>query len=99
MVYDNYFKTNNSIFLNNISPSLFGQFNIENILASYAVSKIMNIDKYDFTKTIKNFIGLPYRLEIVYENKYLKIINNSKATNVDASVKSIFNYNNISFMT
>lgn len=94
-IIDNYFKPKKFTFLETISSSLFGNFNIENILAAYVVSKIMNIEQDIFINIIKNFIGLPHRLEIIYENKYVKIINNSKATNVDALIKSVSNYKNI----
>ncbi len=94
-IVDNYFECKDPIRLDNISSSLYGHFNIENILAAYTVSKIINIDKDNFIDIIKKFIGLPYRLQTIYENNSLKVINNSKATNVDSSIKSIINYNNI----
>ena len=97
MVYiiDNYFKPKHFTLLETVSPSLFGNFNIENILAAYVVSKIMNIKQDNFINISKNYKGLPHRLEIIYKSKYLQIINNSKATNLDAAVKSISNYENI----
>ena len=94
-IVDNYFEKNKKISLPQISASLFGNFNIENILAAYVVSKIMKIKQDHFISIIKNFVGLSHRLEIVYKTKDILIINNSKATNVDATIKSIDNYKNI----
>ena len=94
-IIDNYFTPKTTLHLKKLSSSLFGHFNIENILAAYAVSKIMNIHQDNFRKITENFVGLPHRLEIIFKNKFLKVINNSKATNVDAALKSIENYDNI----
>ena len=44
---------------------------------------------------LSNFKGLPYRDKILVNNKNLIIINNSKATNVEAAYKSLQNYNNV----
>jgi len=97
-IMDNYFNIKKNIKLNFISPSLFGSLNIENILAAYVVIRILNINIDIFKNVIKNFDGLPHRLETIYKNDILQIINNSKATNIDASVKSIVNYNNINLI-
>ena len=94
-IVDNYFKIKRSIKLSSLSPSLFGTFNIENILSAYVVSRILNIETKDFIHVLKNFIGLPHRLENIYKDKKLQVINNSKATNLSATLKAIFNYENI----
>ena len=97
-IIDNYFKKKCKIKLEKVSSSLFGSFNIENILAAYVVVRILKINISIFTQTLKFFSGLPHRLEKIYTNKYLQVINNSKATNVDSSIKSICNYNNINLI-
>ena len=43
-------------------------------------------------KVVGDFVGLPHRLEKIIENNKLVIINNSKATNLDSTLKSISNY-------
>lgn len=97
-IIDNYFERNQLVKISNISDSLFGKFNIENILSAYAVIKILNIDIKNFKYMIGSFKGLNHRLENIYSNKNLKIINNSKATNVIASLKSIENFENINLI-
>tara|TARA_Y100000590_G_scaffold295882_1_gene333479 strand:+ start:1349 stop:2692 length:1344 start_codon:yes stop_codon:yes gene_type:complete len=94
-IVDNFFYNKKIIPLNNISNSLNGHFNLQNILATYAVSKILKINTELFNKCIKNFKGLPHRMEKIYENKKVLIINNSKATNLESAINSIKNFQNI----
>ena len=94
-IIDNYFDNNKNIDLNILSESLFETFNIENILAAYSVSKILGLNTNVFLDVVGSFKGLPHRMEKIYKNKNLQIINNSKATNLNASLKSIIDYNNI----
>ena len=94
-IHDNYFFDNKIISLNNISQSLYGNFNKQNILAAYVVSHILQMNVKNLLKVVGDFVGLPHRLEKIIENNKLVIINNSKATNLDSTLKSISNYNNI----
>tara|TARA_Y100001970_G_scaffold224878_1_gene277308 strand:- start:688 stop:2040 length:1353 start_codon:yes stop_codon:yes gene_type:complete len=94
-IFDNYFYKNKMIKINKISESLKGEFNIQNLLFTYTVSKILKINSKIFNKTIKNFKGLPHRLEKIFEDKKLIIINNSKATNLESTLQSINIYDNI----
>ena len=93
-IIDNYFE-NKIIFIKKISRSLKGSFNKQNILATYATSKILKIKTNIFYKTIENFRGLPHRFEHIYDNEKFSVINNSKATNIDSAVKTIKNLDNI----
>ena len=94
-IIDNYFKIKKNIKLSSLSISLFGTFNIENIIAAYVVSRILNIRTKDFIDVLAKFKGLPHRLENIYHDKKLQIINNSKATNLFATLNAIINYENI----
>ena len=94
-IHDNYFFEDKIISLNNISQSLHGDLNKQNILAAYVVSLILQMKIKNFLKVVGNFEGLPHRLEKIIGNNELEIINNSKATNLDSTLKSISNYNNI----
>ena len=94
-IYDNFFFDNKIILVNKISDSLFGKFNLQNILVTYIISQILKLDTKIFLSLIGNFVGLPHRLEKIIENNKLLVINNSKATNLDSTLKSISNYSNI----
>ncbi len=94
-IYDNYFFKKKKISINKISPDLLGEFNFQNILATYIVSKLFNISNYVFLKTVQNYIGLPYRNKIIKQNRKFLVINNSKATNVDSTFNSLLNFNKV----
>ena len=46
-----------------------GNFNLQNILATYAVSQILRFNINNFLKLIKNFKGLPHRQELFFKRK------------------------------
>jgi UDP-N-acetylmuramoylalanine--D-glutamate ligase len=94
-ILDNYFKKNKKLFIKKISKDLEGNFNIQNILIAYICSKILKIPESNFLKVIKTFKGLPFRSSTIFTNNKLKIVNNSKSTNLNSTINSVVNYNNI----
>ncbi len=94
-ILDNYFKKNKKLIIKYISKDLEGLFNNQNILIAYICCKFLKIPEKYFIEVIKNFKGLPFRSEIIFENKNLKVINNSKATNINSTINSVKNYENI----
>ncbi len=94
-IYDNFSKNNKKTFIKKISKDLKGQFNNQNILIAYICNKLLKLPEKNFLNTIKNFEGLPYRSKIIYNDKYYKIINNSKSTNISSTISSLENYSNI----
>ena len=94
-ILDNYFFKKKKITIKDLSSDLTDDFNYQNILVCYIISKIYNIPNKIFQKTIKNFEGLQYRSIKILNNNNFIVINNSKATNVEAAYNSIRNYKNI----
>ena len=94
-IYDNYFEKNEEIILDSFSNSLFGNYNLQNIVAAYSVSKILNLDIKNFLEVISKFNGLPHRSEKIFENRKFLIINNSKATNIISTINSLKGHKNI----
>ena len=78
---------------------LYNNFNIQNILIAYICSKILKIPESNFLKVIKTFKGLPFRSSTIFTNNKLKIVNNSKSTNLNSTINSVVNYNNIFLWT
>jgi len=68
---------------------LFGIHNQENIMASALVGHIFGIATSQIRESIKTFKGLEHRLEKVLTLKGIDFYNDSKATNVDAALKSL----------
>jgi len=69
--------------------------NIENLAFAYKIVKNLKINDKIIIKALNNFKGLPHRQEIVFSNKYLTCVNDSKATSFDASQQSLLSYNKI----
>ena len=77
----------NKLKLDNIR--LKGVHNHSNIAAALAISKIYNIDLKIFKQAIEEFNPLPHRLEYLLTFNNTKIYNDSKATNIAATIAAI----------
>jgi len=69
--------------------------NLENLAFAYEIVKKLKVSNNIIIKAINKFKGLPHRQEVVYSNKKILCINDSKATSFDASLQSLLNYKNI----
>mgnify|MGYP001192091820 CR=1 FL=1 len=94
-IIDKYFSKYKKIKLNHISLDLSNKYNIQNILAAYAVCKYLRIPIKFFNDSVKNFKGLPFRSSITLNTKSKIIINNSKATNVTSALLTLEDKKNI----
>ncbi|MEA3422708.1 MAG: UDP-N-acetylmuramoyl-L-alanine--D-glutamate ligase [Bacillota bacterium] len=66
-----------------------GSHNVENVLAAVSIAFLADIPAEIIRDVIKNFRGVEHRLEI-FEEKFGRVfINDSKATNPDATMKAI----------
>lgn len=68
---------------------LLGSHNLENVMASALVGHLFSIPPETISNSIKNFKGLEHRLEWVTSIGGVAFYNDSKATNVEAALKSI----------
>lgn len=68
---------------------LKGDHNLENVMSALAVGAICGAPVESMKRTIAGFHGVEHRLEFVKEINGVGFYNDSKATNVDAAVKSI----------
>jgi len=69
--------------------------NKENLAFVMRVSKLLNLKNNLLLKTLKKFKGLSYRQEIIHNSKFLKVINDSKATSFSSSEKLLKSLKNI----
>lgn len=70
---------------------LSGRHNILNALASIACAKILQLPTEAIRKGLTSFKGVKHRNEFVREVEGVKYVNDSKGTNVDATIKAIEN--------
>jgi UDP-N-acetylmuramoylalanine--D-glutamate ligase len=61
-----------------------GEHNVFNALAASVAARFMNVSCENIASTLRNFKGLPHRMEFVREFQGVRWINDSKATNVDS---------------
>lgn len=69
--------------------------NIENLAFAYRIVKNLKVNDETIVKAVNKFRGLPHRQEIIFSNKQLTCVNDSKATSFDACIQSLSNYNKI----
>jgi UDP-N-acetylmuramoylalanine--D-glutamate ligase len=69
--------------------ALKGLHNVENVLAAISVGMVMGCDPAEVRKTVGEFRAVEHRLEYVANIDGVEFYNDSKATNVDATIKAI----------
>jgi UDP-N-acetylmuramoylalanine--D-glutamate ligase len=69
--------------------SLRGDFNLEDVLAATTAACVLGADFTAIRKAVRNFKAVEHRLEFVQEIQGVDFYNNSKATSVDATLKSL----------
>jgi UDP-N-acetylmuramoylalanine--D-glutamate ligase len=68
---------------------LAGAHNVENVLAAVAAARLAGAEAAEITRGVRSFAGVEHRLEFVAEIGGVRYYNDSKATNVDATLKAL----------
>lgn len=71
------------------SLKLEGVANVENALAAWLAARAVGVDDMDVQIAFGSFAGLPHRMVLVREINGVRFVNDSKGTNVDATLKSL----------
>jgi UDP-N-acetylmuramoylalanine--D-glutamate ligase len=74
------------------SLRLQGQANVENALAAWLAARAVGVSDVDVQIAFGTFAGLPHRMVLVRELDGVRWVNDSKGTNVDATLKSLEGY-------
>ncbi len=64
---------------------MVGEHNLQNLLMSVAAARLAGIDPEAISRAIREFPGVPHRLEHICNWEGIDFINDSKATNYDAA--------------
>jgi len=68
---------------------LAGAHNLENVLAAVAAARLAGASSKSVREGVMSFAGVEHRLEFVAEINGVRYFNDSKATNVDATLKAL----------
>ena len=89
-------KSSCNLLLKKINNKYFeSEGNIENLTFAYTIVKNFKVSDKIIIEALIEFKGLPHRQEVIFSNKKLLCINDSKATSFDACLQSLLNYNKI----
>jgi len=66
-----------------------GAHNLENVLAAIATTRVAGASTKSVAEGVRSFKGVEHRLEFVREINGVRYYNDSKATNVDATLKAL----------
>ena len=73
-------------------PGLRGAHNRENAAAAAAAARAVGTDDEQIARGLREFAGVPHRLELVGERGGVRYVNDSKATNVAAALRALAAY-------
>jgi UDP-N-acetylmuramoylalanine--D-glutamate ligase len=76
-------------------PRLPGKHNWQNIAAAYAACRCLDVTPKAIVAAIRTFPGLAHRQELVQAIDGVRYVNDSKATNADATAKALACYDEI----
>lgn len=68
---------------------LYGEHNVENALFAAAIAETCALSKEEIYRGLSTFRAIPHRIETVDEIDGIRYINDSKATNVDSTVRAL----------
>jgi UDP-N-acetylmuramoylalanine--D-glutamate ligase len=78
-----------SVLLERKVIGLRGSHNIENVLAAAAAAKLAGAEPAAIAEGVRTFAGVEHRIEYVATISGVEYFNDSKATNVDATLKAL----------
>ncbi|EMK3395266.1 MULTISPECIES: UDP-N-acetylmuramoyl-L-alanine--D-glutamate ligase [Vibrio] len=68
---------------------LVGKHNLANALVALALLKAAGVDYHNALNALKNYTGLTHRCQVVADNRGVKWVNDSKATNIASTMAAL----------
>lgn len=84
-----YLAVDGEILLDIDEMKIFGKHNVENALAALALGDAIKLSRAAMIAVLKEFTGLPHRCQLIREYHNVKWYDDSKGTNVGASLAAI----------
>lgn len=88
-------ESGNAVVLGQIPDNLPGNHNAQNVMAALLVSRYLGVEADTFFKLLPTYPGLAHRQERVLETAQAVFVNDSKATNADATLPALKTYSNV----
>jgi UDP-N-acetylmuramoylalanine--D-glutamate ligase len=73
-------------------PRIPGAHNRENAVAATVIARALGLDDSRIAAALREFAGVPHRLELIRERDGVRYVNDSKATNVAAALRGLAAY-------
>lgn len=86
MIRDNTIFFNDEYLLDLDEIKIVGRHNVQNVMLAASICKLAGVSNHIIHDVVSSFNGVEHRIEFVREYKGIKIYNDSKATNTDASI-------------
>jgi UDP-N-acetylmuramoylalanine--D-glutamate ligase len=78
-----------TVLLHQRDIGLRGNHNVENVLAATAAARLVGVEPKAIAEGVRTFAGVEHRIEFVADVSGVEYFNDSKATNVDATLKAL----------
>jgi UDP-N-acetylmuramoylalanine--D-glutamate ligase len=78
-----------TVLLRHRDIGLRGDHNVENVLAAAAAATLVGVEPPAIAEGVRSFAGVEHRIEFVASISGVEYFNDSKATNVDATLKAL----------
>ena len=75
--------------------ALPGEHNAQNAAAAFAIGQYMGLTQTQILVAFQSFGGMPHRLQMIGDHDAIKFVNDSKATNVEATRHALAAFDNI----
>ena len=77
------------------NKNFLSRSNIENLSFVIKLSKFFKVSNNNLIQVVKNFKGMKYRQQVIFKNKSVQIINDSKSTSYSSSIPVLKEKKNI----